>query len=46
MTDDEKLELLRLQLNYEAKCDELKESMILNGKLRTLLHENNIDHDY
>lgn len=34
-----------LERLLNIKCDELKEEMILNGKLRTLLADNKIDHE-
>lgn len=42
-TDRETIE--RLNSLLDSKCDELKEAMILNGKLRLLLSEKGVDHD-
>lgn len=39
------VETTRLQNLYDEKCEEVRELLELNGKLRLLLSENNIDHE-
>lgn len=36
----------KLQACYDEKCDEYKKLIILNGKLRALLSDKGIDHEY
>ena len=36
----------KLMILYYAKCDEYRELMLLNGKLRGLLADNGVDHEY
>jgi len=39
-------ELNRLNGLYDLKCDQLRESLITNARLRLLLHEKGASHDY
>lgn len=39
-------ELKQLKQLYDGKCDQMKEVLLISGKMRLLLSEKEIEHEY